>query len=128
MKSSSLHSLLILPVSDLNKTSAFYESKLKFRAVKYLNVNEPHVCLYRDDVEIILLKSKLSQIQPNRIVHGYGYDGYFTTKDVKSIYEECCKNEVKIAKPFATTDYGNQEFVIEDSDGRWIAIGLKHNE
>lgn len=127
MNAKLLNSLLILPTANLKKTADFYATKLKFRAVEYLAASEPHICLYRDSVEIVLVKSDLAVIQPNRIVHGRGYDGYFTTLDVKAFYDEFCKNDVKIAKPLNVTDYGNQEFVIEDIDGRWIAIGLKTN-
>jgi len=125
MKSKLLHNLLILPVPDLEETSAYYERILNFKAVKYLNVAEPHICLYRDDVEIVLIQSKLDKIEPNRILHGAGYDGYFTTKDVESIYAEIVAKGAKIVKALNKTDYGNEEFVFEDIDGRWIAVGLK---
>lgn len=120
-----LHSLLILPVSDLEKTTDYYEKILNFKAVKYLKVANPHICLYRDNVEIVLIKSKLKKIQPNRILHGSGYDGYFTTKDVESVYQEVKSRDAKIVKHLSKTDYGNLEFVIEDVDERWIAVGLK---
>lgn len=125
MSTELLHNLLILPVSNLLKTAKFYETKLGFKAVKYLEVKQPHICLYRDEVEIILLQSKLKQIKPNRILHGYGYDGYFTGKSIKPIYEEIVKKKVKIIKSLEITDYNNLEFVIEDIDGRWICIGCK---
>jgi len=125
MKSELSHNLLILPVPDLNITSDYYEEKLNFRAVKYLNVKQPHVCLYRDLVEIVLTKSKLSEIQPNRVIHGYGFDGYFTGKNIENIYKECVSNEVKIVKHLQMTDYGNFEFVFEDINKRWICIGIK---
>ncbi|MGF7050654.1 hypothetical protein J2T13_005204 [Paenibacillus sp. DS2015] len=32
---------------------------------------------------------------------------------------------VKIIRPLATTDYNNKEFVFEDVDRRWIAVGKK---
>lgn len=121
-------SLLILPVPDLEKTSDYYSKYLNFRAVKYLNVEQPHICLYRDSVEIVLTKSKLQKIQPNRVLHGYGYDGYFSGKDITSIYDELVAKNVKIAKPLGVTDYGNLEFVFEDVDGRWICCGVKQKE
>jgi hypothetical protein len=108
----------------MEKTSSYYE-KLNFRAVKYLQSAQPHICLYRDAVEIVLTKSKLPKIQPNRELHGYGYDGYFSGKDIKAIYEEFVAKKVKIAKPLGVTDYGNLEFVFEDCDGRWICCGVK---
>ena len=58
-------------------------------------------------------------------MHGHSYDDYFTALDVQSFYQEVCKNNIKIAKPLNLIDYGNQEFVLEDVDGRWIVIGLK---
>lgn len=125
MKAELSHSLLILQVPNLNITSDYYEEKLNFKAVKYLNFEQPHVCLYRDLVEIVLTKSKLSEIQPNRMIHGYGFDGYFTGKSIEKIYEECVSNDVKIVKNLQITDYGNLEFVIEDIDKRWICIGIK---
>jgi catechol 2,3-dioxygenase-like lactoylglutathione lyase family enzyme len=119
------HSLLILPVPDLIRTADFYEKKLKFKVVKYLDVQQPHVCLYRDFIEIVLTKSKLFEIKPNRTVHGYGYDGYFTGKEIEEIYQECIKNDVKIVQHLHMTDYNNLEFVLEDIDKRWICIGIK---
>ena len=127
MKSELSHSLLILPVPNLTATSDYYEEKLNFKAVKYLDVEQPHICLYRDHVEIVLTKSKLSEIQPNRMTHGYGYDGYFTGKNIDKIYEACVFSDVKIVKPLQMTDYGNLEFVLEDIDKRWICIGIKKN-
>lgn len=125
MASKLLHCLLILPVPNLGKTADYYTEKLKFTAVKYLEVENPHICLYRDDVEIVLIKSQLKEIQPNRILHGTGYDGYFATSDVESLYKEVVSTKVKIVKNLGKTDYGNLEFVIEDIDKRWIAVGLK---
>ena len=119
------HSLLILPVVDLERTARYYFEAVAFKAVAYLRSEQPHICLYRDSVEIILIKSKLARIEPNRIAHGYGYDGYFTAQDIRPIYDELVLGNVKIVKPLETTDYGNFEFVFEDIDGRWIGIGVK---
>lgn len=114
-----------MPTVNLEKTSNYYEKILNFKAVKYLQVIHTHVCLYRDDVEIILIQSRLRKIHLNRILHGTGYDGYFTTKDVESFYKEMITKKAKIIKHLNQTDYGNFEFIIEDIDERWIAIGLK---
>ncbi len=127
MNASITNSLLILPVPDLEITSAFYESYLNFKAVKYLNVKELHICLYRDAIEIVLIKSNLPQVEPNRILHktGSGCDGYFTSEDVELLYNEFQDNGLKIMKHLDMTDYGNREFVIEDINKRWIGFGMK---
>ena len=114
----------IFPVPDIERTSRFYTSKLGFRAVDYLSVAEPHICLYRDDVEIILLQSKTPVI-PNRTMYGYGYDAYFYVEEQKALEDEFEGNGVKIVRPLSITDYQNREFVVEDIDGRWLAFGLK---
>lgn len=118
-------SLLLLPSSNLKKTAEYYSKTLSFHPVEYLHATQPHICLYRDGVEIVLLQSKQQEIQPNRILHGYGYDGYFTGQKIESFYEECLSNNVKIVQPLDMTDYGNLEFVFEDCEGRWIGVGSK---
>ncbi|AJS58814.1 glyoxalase [Paenibacillus sp. IHBB 10380] len=119
--------LQIFPTTDFYKTASYFEG-LGFRSVYYLNSVEPHVCLYRDSIEIVLTKSKNDKIQPNRLIHGYGYDAYLITSEQKEIENEFINLGVKIIRPLARTDYNNSEFVFEDIDGRWIAVGKKQSE
>ena len=114
----------IFPVPDMEKTAEFYTSKLGFRAVAYLECKEPHICLYRDDAEIILLKAATSVI-PNRTLYGYGFDAYLYTAEQESLEKEYTDNGVRFVRHLNVTDYRNREFVIEDPDGRWLAFGLK---
>lgn len=53
-------------------------SESGFRAVNYFDAAEPHVCLYKDSVEIVLTKTEM-EVVLNRIRYGYGYDAYFIT-------------------------------------------------
>jgi len=117
-------SLQIFPSSAFLKTKEFYE-QIGFRAVCYLDSNQPHICLYRDSIEIILTKSHLDKIRPNRDVHGYGYDAYFISTDQTDLYYEIKRKDIKIIKELILTDYSNKEFIFEDNEGRWIAIGCK---
>lgn len=114
----------VFPCEDIEKTAEYYERVLGFRAVKYPDVSEPHICLYRDKVEIILTKAN-GTIKPHRVLYGYGYDAYFYTREQERLFEEFSRNGAKIAKPLCTTDYRNREFVVEDIDGRWLAFGAK---
>ena len=111
----------VFPTPDIENTSRFYTEKLGFVAVPYLNAKEPHICLYRDDTEIILTLANTKKVFPNHELYGYGYDAYFIT-DVQKEFEQ---KGVKIVRSLAKTDYHNQEFVIEDIDGRWIGFGIK---
>ena len=115
----------IFPVPNLKKTTEFYVLKLGFKAVYYLDCKEPHVCLYRDDIEFILLKSSSDVVIPNRILHGYGYDAYIYSEDQEKLEKEFIEKNVKFVRHLNITDYNNKEFVIEDIDGRWIAVGIK---
>ena len=115
----------IFPVPDIKRTSEYYVNCLGFSAVEYLNCKEPHVCLYFDKIEIILLQANTEKIFTNREMYGYGYDAYLYTNEQESMEKKFVTKGVKIVKSLSLTDYKNREFVIEDIDGRWIAFGLK---
>lgn len=118
----------IFPCDDIEKTASFYEDKLGFRAVKYLTVAEPHICLYKDDVEIILMKNVgKDSFKPNHVLYGYGYDAYFYTKNQEELARNFETAGVNFVRPLSTTDYGNNEFVIEDCDGRYLAFSCKNS-
>ena len=115
----------IFPAPDIKKTADYYVSRLGFSAVEHLGCKEPHVCLYRGGIEIILLQANQDKIRPNREAYGYGYDAYLYTDDQEALEKEFVSKGVKIVRPLNETDYQNKEFVVEDVDGRWIAFGLK---
>ncbi|MBE6128751.1 MAG: glyoxalase [Erysipelotrichaceae bacterium] len=117
----------IFPVPNILKTAEYYAGKLGFTAVGYLDCDEPHVCLYRDNVEIILLQANTDRIQTNRELYGYGYDAYLYTDNQEKLEKRFVSRDVKVVRPLAVTDYQNREFVIEDIDGRWLAFGLKQS-
>jgi len=120
--------LVVFPSPDIERTARYYCEILGFRAVPYLNVAEPHICLYRDQVEIVLTKANTDRIFPNRILYGYGEDAYFITADQEALQHEFIGNGAKIVQPLQVTDYGNLEFVLEDIDHRWIAFGNKQSD
>ncbi len=115
----------IFPVSDIKKTAEFYVSKLEFCAVEYLECKEPHICLYKDSVEIILLQSNTDKILPNRKLYGYGYDAYLYTENQELLEKDFIGKGINIIRSLSMTDYQNNELVVEDLDGRWLAFGLK---
>ena len=117
----------IFPVPDILKTARVYTDSLGFRAVGYVECEEPHICLYRDKTEIILLKANTDRVFTNRELYGYGYDAYLYTSEMEELEKQLRRNRVKIARPLSMTDYKNREFVIEDIDGRWIAFGRKED-
>lgn len=125
-KGSLKESHCIFPCQDIEKTAEYYHEKLGFRRVDYLHVREPHICLYRDGVEIILTSSGGRETIPHHLLYGYGYDAYIITGVQQLLQDEFISKGVRIIHPLETTDYSNNEFVIEDIDGRWIAFGRKN--
>ena len=118
----------IFPVPNIKKTANYYVEKLGFRSVEYMECREPHICLYRDESEIILLQANTDKVIPNRIMYGYGFDAYLYTANQEELEKEFMEKGVKFARHLNVTDYKNKEFVIEDIDGRWLAVGLKVKE
>ena len=115
----------VFPTPDIVKTAEYYAEKLGFLRIDYLDANEKHICLYRDGVEFILTQSNGQKVIPNRELYGYGGDAYVIVRDQEALQDEYEAKGVKIVKPLHKTDYHNQEFVIEDIDGRWIYFGIK---
>ena len=120
-----LQSHCVFPTPDIERTSDFYVNEMGFRAVKYLDVKEPHICLYRDKVEIVLLKANSDRVYPNRELYGYGEDAYFITDEQEALLNEFARKGAKIVRELRLTDYNNREFTVEDIDGRWINFGIK---
>jgi len=117
--------LAVFPAPDIEKTAKYYHEVLGFRAVPYLEVKEPHICLYRDRVEIVLTKANSEKVHPNRELYGYGEDAYLITDHQEELQKEFIGKGAKIVRPLHVTDYNNKEFVLEDIDGRWIVFGMK---
>lgn len=113
----------IFSSKDIRKTAEYYRTKLGFDTIEYLQSVQPHICMYKDNVEIILTQANNEEIKPNRVLYGYGYDAYIYTNNQLELQEKLKKAGVKVAIPLKQTDYNNKEFVIEDIDGRWIAFG-----
>ena len=71
----------VFPCKDIRKTAKYYKSKLEFDIVKYLQCKQPHICMYKDNIEIILTQANNEGIKSNRILYGYGYDAYVYTNN-----------------------------------------------
>ena len=115
----------VFPTPDICATADYYQTKLGFRRVDYLDAQEKHICLYRDDVEFILTQSNGQKVIPNRELYGYGGDAYVIVRDQQALQDEFEQKGVRIVQRLHKTDYHNREFVIEDIDGRWIYFGIK---
>ena len=66
-----------------------------------------------------------TKIIPIRELHGYGEDAYFISTNQEQIYTELKQKRIKIVQELHITDYSNKEFIFEDNERRWIAVGCK---
>jgi hypothetical protein len=73
--------LAIFPNPKIEETARYYQEVLGSRVIRYLEVQEPHICLYRDSTELILTQANSARVFPNRELYGYGEDAYFITED-----------------------------------------------
>jgi catechol 2,3-dioxygenase-like lactoylglutathione lyase family enzyme len=115
----------VFPTPDIQKTAEYYVEKLGFRRVDHLDAKEKHICLNRDAVEFILTQANTQRVFPNRELYGYGEDAYVITENQQELQDEFEEKGVTIIRRLHKTDYHNQEFSIEDIDGRWICFGIK---
>ena len=115
----------IFPTADIRKTAEFYIKNLGFSAQEYLDAKEPHICLYKDNIEIILTDSKGKKVIPNHELYGYGYDVYIIVDNWEELEKKLDSKGLKIIKRVSITDYNNKELVLEDIDGRWLGFGMK---
>ncbi len=115
----------VFPTPNIKRAAEFYVKNLEFNAVEYLNCAGPHICLYKDDFEIILTDSKGKSVITNREQYGYGYDAYIIVDNQEELQKEFNSKGLKIVKRLSVTDYNNKELVLEDVDGRWLGFGVK---
>ncbi|QOV20932.1 VOC family protein [Blautia liquoris] len=115
----------VLPSPNVERTADYYANVLGFKVEKYLHSKEAHICLYRDNTEIILTKANTLKVFPNRALYGYGYDLYIIADTQEDLQKEFLSKGAKIVRTLQETDYNNKEFVLEDIDGRWIGFGKK---
>ena len=86
----------IFPSYHIRETAEYYQLKLGFDIVEYLQSEQPHICMYKDDIEIILTQANNEEIKPNRVLYGYGYDAYVYVKNQYELQEKLKNAGVKI--------------------------------
>ncbi|MDL2289664.1 VOC family protein [Clostridia bacterium OttesenSCG-928-F22] len=116
---------VVFPTPDMQKTANYYHTVLGFEIVEQMEAEIPHICLCRDETEIILVQSDGKKVIPNRELYGHGYDAYFVTNQQEALLQEFTAAGAKIALPIHETEIGNVEFLVEDIDGRYIGFGWK---
>ena len=65
------------------------------------------------------------RVVPNHELYGYGGGAYIIVKEQQALQDEYEARGVTILQRLHKTDCHNQEFVIEDCDGRRLYFGIK---
>lgn len=111
----------ILKVIDIKESIKFYKQFNFHTVVERPNSYKPEYArIYNNGVEIILQsESRIDADYPmmkDKLPSGT-FALYIDVDDVKSIYELCKQNEIKIVKDMYITSFGQQEFSILDNNG-----------
>jgi len=116
----------VYPVSDVEKSIAWYQRALGFEAV-YVNrdpdAEEPtnYAVLRRDEVSIHLMLK--SEARPGFSGH---VDAMFMVESVDQIYEHLRDRRIPVQEPPQDRSWGNRDLSLLDPDGNkiWLAHPL----
>ena len=86
----------VFPTPTIQKIADFYIKKLNFNSVEYLNVKKAHICLYKNNIEIILTDSNGRKVIPNRKLYRYSYDLYVIVDNQEKLQKEFKKINLKL--------------------------------
>ena len=119
--------VIIFISPDVKKTAKYYRDVFSCKVVEHYENEEPFAALYRDNIEIVVVKAKKEKVISNRERYGAGYDAYLDPENIDmvgALHRELKEKGAEIAVEPRLTPYGSYEFVVKDIDGRLIGIGL----
>lgn len=109
-----------LLVDDLARSIAFYQ-KLGFA------FGEPWEGFYaigtRDGLELHLKEEPKDQPERGYRRGHEHLDAAAGVDGIEAFYEQCVSSGVKILKPLTPTNWGTQDFYVEDPDGNILCFG-----
>jgi catechol 2,3-dioxygenase-like lactoylglutathione lyase family enzyme len=109
-----------LLVDDLGRSMAFYQ-RLGFAFGK------PWGGFYaigkRDGLELHLKEAPKNTAKREQRRDEEHLDAAAGVDGIRAFYEQCVANGVTILKPLAPTEWGTEDFYVEDPDGNIISFG-----
>lgn len=115
-------SMLSIRVSNIKKTTAFYQQVLGFRIIK---IGEVDRCILQKDACCIMVtQSSLTMAEKPSV----GLDDYFCyliVEAIQTLYKKIQACGVEIVKEMIDEQSGMREFCIKTVDGHTIMIGEK---
>jgi uncharacterized glyoxalase superfamily protein PhnB len=112
---------------DVKMTVNYYSNVLGFKYANHIDKIDSFATIYRDSIELIIVRRQKGKIESNTNRYGNGFDAYINTNTLAGVdllYEEYLNSGAEIIRKPRRTDYGSYEFVIKDIDSRLLGIGL----
>lgn len=114
--SSWLHLMPNLPVSDMERSVAYYQEALGFR-LAWRTVDGSLAALASGEIEMLLLVPWTQGSPPPT------YSAYVYVEDPDALYTEYQQAGADIIEPVATRSYGMRDFAVRDPDGHRFTLG-----
>ncbi len=116
-----------LLVDDINNSIKFYMDFLGFDICETVGNPINWAKLKNGDAELMLEDyqtaiKEFSEFPPKEISSNLIKFKYDTTEEVKTIYNQILKSDIKLFHSLKETDYGTTEFAILDCDNNIIII------
>lgn len=111
-----LHLMPRLPVSDLDRSIAYYQEALGFR-LAWRTEESTLAALASGEIEILLLVPWAGQGAPP------AQSAYIYVEDPDALCEEYHQAGADIIDPVASRPYGMRDFVVADPDGHRFTLG-----
>ncbi|WP_164842373.1 VOC family protein [Actinoplanes solisilvae] len=111
-----LHMMPRLPVTDLDRSIAYYQDALGFR-LAWRTADDSLAALASGEIEMLLLVPWAGD-EPPRAQESYVY-----VEDPDALCAEYRQAGADIVDPVASRPYGMRDFVVEDPDGHRFTLG-----
>jgi catechol 2,3-dioxygenase-like lactoylglutathione lyase family enzyme len=108
-------------VDDLNRSIAYYRDKLGFQ------FDQPWEGFYaigkKDGLELHFKEAPKNPTERRHRRDNEHLDASAGVEGIEAFYRQCVESGAKIIKPLTATEWGTQDFYIEDPDGYIICFG-----
>jgi DNA-binding transcriptional MerR regulator len=114
--SSWLHVMPHLPISDMERSIAYYQEALGLQ-LAWRTADGRLVALASGEIEMLLLTLWTDDSPPPT------FSAYVYVEDPDSLCAEYQRAGAKVVEPVATRSYGMRDFVVRDPDGHRFTLG-----
>lgn len=111
-----LHLMPRIPVTDMNRSIAYYQEALGFR-LAWRHTAGHLACLATGDIELLLLVPWMGDGPPPP------QSAYVYVEDPDQLCDEYRQAGADIVDPVASRPYGMRDFVVRDPDGHRFTLG-----